>query len=159
MSEKFSRTSVTALYLIKNKQCAGFFSQRPELTEKFVIRYSDSGNSLYSFDDCSREFFGGELFAGGFDIAQFAEFHIIGGIEGRYYFRIVGSCDGSRRAAMECVAECEDFFPACGEGCQFYGVFIGLGSGVAEEEAVIVISARFAKLMRELFLQGVVHGV
>lgn len=39
------------------------------------------------------------------------------------------------------------------------GIFIGLGSAVAEEKRIVVIAAELAELCGELLLKRVLHGV
>lgn len=45
------------------------------------------------------------------------------------------------------------------EGGQFQGVLVGFGSGVAEEEGVVVIAAGPAYPVRQFLLKGILHGV
>ena len=60
---------------------------------------------------------------------------------------------------MEGSVEGHNLVPSGMEGSQFEGVFVGLGAGIHQEEAPVLVAAGFAQFTGQALLQGVVDTV
>ena len=159
MGEELSATTVARLYLIDNKHRTRFGTNVPQSAQELVIGQLYTTYPLYALDHDSTHIAGRQLATHSIYIVQ-CEIHNIERMIYRCYdFGVIGYVYSSRRTAMKRVRKRNDFFLPCMERCQFQRIFIGLGTGIDQEETVIVISRRTAELIGQFDLQGIDYRI
>ena len=135
--EESACTAITALNLVQDKTSAIFSGQCPKVLKKNVRRDIDAADSLDAFDYHACDISFREFYLNCSRIIQVHESDIMMSIERRDVFRVVSHGDRPGSASVETVAECDDAVLAGMERCQFECIFIGLGTGVYEEQGPV----------------------
>jgi len=159
MREELAAASVAALYLVANQDSIVLVAKLLQLLEEVGLDQSDAAHALYAFHDAGADVAPLYLSLPGLDVAQREVGNVAVGIDGRNNLRIRRHFYGQRCAAVEGFLEREDARPAVVERREFQCVLVCLSTAVDEEKAVVLVSAGFAEALRELALQGVLHGV
>ena len=93
------------------------------------------------------------------DVVQRSEGDVVCLVECRLDGRVVGCGHGTAGAAVECLADGQDFLASGVERCSLECILVSFGSAVAEEEGMACVTALFSEIAGQLHLQGVLHGI
>ena len=143
-----SGAAAAALDFIEDKDGAGLFGEAAQGAQIVVVGHAYAGNALYAFYNHGAVLARLESLAGGLDVVESNEVYRIGAVEGRLDCRIVGCGDSARCAAVKGLADSQKLAASVGERGQFDGVFVCLGTRVAQEETIVVIAAELAEKAR-----------
>ena len=159
VGEEAAAAAVATLYLICYQQGASGVAGLAGCLPESCRRLEYAGYTLDAFHNQGGKFPGGQMALEGVDVVQGSEDNIVSLVEGGLDGGIVGGCDGSARAAVECLADGQDFLASGLEGSSLEGVFVGLGTAVAQEQRVVGVAALQAEFAGQLHLQRILHRV
>ena len=156
--EKPAAASVAALHAIQNQHRIIFVAQVAGFFEKTFAGNVDAAHTLNSLHQHGADFIIHRIFQR-FFIVERNKLHVLVVIDGRNDVGVVGGGNGSGGAAVEGIAESDDFLASVVERGQFQGVFVGFRAGVAQKQVVILAARQFAQFVGQLVLQRNLHGI
>ena len=159
MGKELPRTAISTLYLVEDQKCAVFLRQCAQVSHKLIIGHLYASYTLDTLNNDSGKFLGGKLLLNGCQIIKGDELHVGRFIERCLYLRIIRYGHCTRGAAVKGVAESQYLSFARVEGGELHCVLIGFSSAVAQEELIVVISARFSQAISQFDLEAVDDGV
>ena len=159
MRKEFSRTAVTALYLVEDEHHAGFAGQLAQLLHKFRGRNLDAAHALNAFYDHGCHIAFGNFRPHGFNVAKWHDGYVGCGIHGCLYLGIVGGFHRERGASVECLAEGYHAWLSGVKRCQFHRILVGFGSGVDEKQLIVGVAANAAQFFCQFHLQAIHHRI
>ena len=145
-------TSAAALHLVGDVNRIVAVAQRTDFAQELAARDTDAANALNRLDDHGRYFVIFKRFLQSGLVVQRNEDHVVGTVDRSDDIRIVGSSHRKRRTAVKGAFHRDHLAFSVMERRQFQGVFVRLGSRIAQEKLVIPLAGKFAQLISQLAL-------
>ena len=155
MGEESTSASVATLDLIEDENRAMSMAEGEEVLEELIVGDIDTAATLDALDDDGRNIVFLNVLGDGGDVVQLSPKNLVLEVERGVDFRIVGDGNSSAGTAVEAVAESDDLATTSMERREFEAVLVGLGSAVADEEAIFREPAQLANLLGESRLEGI----
>ena len=140
VGKELTRTTITTLYLIKDKHRTVLLGQFAERLHKIRSWYMDTTTTLDTLDDNSRYIAFGEFLLYGEGVVEVQESHLVALVEWCLYLWIIGHCHRTASAPVETAMESYHTALARMERCEFEGVLVALSTGVIEKKGVILVA-------------------
>ena len=140
VGEELAGTAVAALYLVADEDGVVSLAKSLQFLQETGLHHADTAHTLYALDDDGAHVVLLYLGTPGFYLVDGQIGDMAVGIDGSNNLGIGGSLNGQRGAAMEGLLGREHTSAAVVERGQFQCVLVGLGTGVDEEQLIVLVA-------------------
>ena len=159
VGEELPATAVAGLDFVENQHRFVLGAERAEVAHELVRRQLDAAHALDALDDDRRDAALAEFGFDGEGVVEREVSNIQSLIDRGDDARVIRYADSRRGAPVEGMLEGEDALLAVVERRELEGVLVRLGTGVDQEQGVVVVARSLAEAVGELLLERVNHRV